>query len=307
MLLFGAIAGSQTGALTGFEAFKNIARVQVYVGVATFCLLIIGTLAAGLLGAVVALTVSLFLNCVLNEVELRREAANAGVPLNAEGYWREWRVIWHFSMPAILAGILVAPVNWLCISILVHQPDGYAEMGIVNAANQWRSALVILPATLGTIALPMLSHLHNVGDFAGMRKVFWTSVAVNGTTALLAAVVISAFSPWIMQMYGEGFQGGELVLVVLVLSAALMVTVSVVGQILASSDRMWAGFFLNCGWAFTTIAATWFLRHHGAAGLAMGSFIGYLFHVVAVSTYVYVGVRLHLLSVSKGGLDEVER
>src|SRR5215469_3219218 len=52
LLLFGVINGVQTGVLSGFEAFKTIARVNLISGFANFPILVIGAWFGGLAGVV---------------------------------------------------------------------------------------------------------------------------------------------------------------------------------------------------------------------------------------------------------------
>ncbi|MDT9702507.1 hypothetical protein, partial [Streptomyces sp. P17] len=55
---------------------------------------------------------------------------------------KEFQVLWKFSLPAILAGVMIAPVIWLCNYLLVNQPNGYYEMASFDIANQWRNTVL---------------------------------------------------------------------------------------------------------------------------------------------------------------------
>ena len=46
---------------------------------------------------------------------------------------------------------------WLANAVLAHQPGGYGELGLFNAANQWRLALLLLPSVLIRVALPLMA------------------------------------------------------------------------------------------------------------------------------------------------------
>ena len=51
LVFFGAVNGAQIGALAGFEAFKSIARVNIFSGLASFPLVALGVWRGGLEGA----------------------------------------------------------------------------------------------------------------------------------------------------------------------------------------------------------------------------------------------------------------
>src|SRR5437667_7809 len=75
LLLFGGVNGAQTGALAGFEAFKTIARINLITGLLAFPITLAGAWFGGVTGSVWALTANLGLNCIMNFVALRKEAA----------------------------------------------------------------------------------------------------------------------------------------------------------------------------------------------------------------------------------------
>ena len=64
--------GLQIGALSGFEAFRKIAEVNVVVGFVTFPLVVAGTLAWGVEGAVWGSVASTVVNLWLNHRALRK-------------------------------------------------------------------------------------------------------------------------------------------------------------------------------------------------------------------------------------------
>ncbi len=287
MLLLGALNGAQTGALAGFEEFRTIARINLLAGLANFPLIVTGVYLAGLRGAIVALVVSMGVNWTLNHFALRSALQRAGVPVSFSGAGRELKVLWRFSTPAVLAGVMVGPVTWICNAMLVNQPNGYGEMGAFNAANQWRGAILFLPGVVEAIILPVLSNLRGEGDRLRYRKVLLYNIWFNGALTLSFAIVISLFAPFIMASYGNGFRSNYRVLVLLSFSAVLTATIGVIGQAIASEDRMWWGMLLNLLWGCTMICASWLFVAHGAIGLAFAILISYTFHLLTVGVYTY--------------------
>jgi hypothetical protein len=166
LLFFAAITGAQSGALYGFEAFQVSARVQAIVGLLNVPCMIGGYLIGGLQGILWGMVAARMGEWALKHAAVRREARRAQMPIEYRESRRELPVLWKFSLPALLSGALVAPVYWICSAILVNRPNGYAEMGVFNAANQWYGALLFLPVTLGT-------SLHHANVWTGL----WSCVA----------------------------------------------------------------------------------------------------------------------------------
>src|SRR5439155_19098522 len=89
LLFLGGINGAQTGALSGFEAFKAIARINLICGVLTFPLMVVGAWRWGVAGAVWGLIGSQLANCVLCFAALRAEAARFQIPIHLSGVLAE--------------------------------------------------------------------------------------------------------------------------------------------------------------------------------------------------------------------------
>ena len=276
LVFFGAMNGAQTGALAGFEAFKTIARVNVFAGVASFPLIVLGVWRAGLQGAVWGSVAALAINWALNNRELRRECARANVSYQFAHCHRELSILYRFSLPAFLASIVVGPAIWVCNALLVHQPQGYAELGIYMAADKWRLLILFVPTSVFTMVLPVLSNLYGEGDSVGFRKVFRANLQWNASLALLAALLISAFAAPIMAIYGNSFRGGRFVLIVLAFSALPEALNTILGQPLIAAYRMWWRFAFDLLLVAVLVTLAWMLiPKWGALGLAVSYGVAY--------------------------------
>jgi O-antigen/teichoic acid export membrane protein len=291
MLFLGALTGAQSGVLAGFEKFKSIARINLVAGIAAFPLMLIGTYWAGINGAVWGLVGSSLVNWSLNFFALKSASRELSLPRFSRPGRQEYLILWKFSLPALLGGLMVSPALWICNAMLVNQPGGYGEMGIFNAANQWRIAILFLPGVVEAFILPVCSSLRGEGNWKGYKKVLLYNVYFNAAVTLVAAIVISFCAPLILRGYGNGFESGRLVLVVLCFAAALTAMTGVSGLLIASEDRMWSGLVLNLIWAITLIGSTRMLVSRGALGLALANLIAYTVHLVTVGVFAFYVIR----------------
>jgi len=295
ILFISALNGAQAGALAGFEAFKTIAGVNLLVGLISFPLLVGGAYFGGLSGSVWALVVNLGASWVLNQIALHKEARRYRVPLalgNSDG--GDLPVLWRFSLPAVLAGSMVAPVDWACNAMLVNRPHGYGEMGVYGAANQLYSMLLFLPTLFGQVVLPILSERLGHKDVRRSTQTMLVAMKANALCVVPFIVVASILSPYIMRLFGEGFKDGWPTLIVVLWTAALYAIQAPVGQIIQASGKMWTGFFMNLGWATAFVLGTFVLVKDGAFGLAGARGIAYLLH----SVWIFLFAR-YLLGVGK--------
>jgi O-antigen/teichoic acid export membrane protein len=267
-LLFGVVSEAQTGTLSGFEAFRKRSTTQFVAGVAGFPFAVAGVYWWGLIGAVWGFAVSQALLVFLNFFALRQEARRAKVPIS----WRlsrgELAIFWGFSLPSLFGAAVYVPAMWVANAIMVNAPNGYAEMGIFNAADRWRTAIRLLPALLGGVALPMLSSLQGKSNRGKYNRVLLTNVKLSFGLAMGAAIPIALLAHWIMASYGHEFVEGQWVLVTLAAVSVISAASWILSNALASDGRVWVMFFLNFGWAAVLLLLCWLLRFRGAQGLA---------------------------------------
>jgi len=279
-LFFSSMNGAQMGALYGFEAFQLSAKLQAIVGIMDLPLMLGGYYLGGLNGVIWGMACSRFVNWLINGIALRQEARRYNIHI-VFGHWRyELATLWHFSVPAALAGVMVMPVNWLCSTLLVNQPHGYVEMGIFSAANQWYGTMLFIPTLLGNSLLPLLSDRMGEGDGQSSASILNTMMKLNGLIVVPVALCLSIFSPWVMRMYGADYGHAWLTLVAAVWTAAIMGIITPVGDVIAASGRMWLGLIANSAWAMVFVVSTLSLVHRGSLGLASSRLIAYIAHAV---------------------------
>lgn len=285
-LLLNTLTGTQTGVLAGLEAFQTIARVSLIRGVLALPVTVVGVHFWALDGVMGSLAVTAAAAWLLNERAIRSECRRSGIILSTGSPAPDWKILWSFSVPAFLSSLMAGPALWAASAILVNRPNGYAELGVFNAASQWRVAVAFVPAMLAQPLLSMLSQVGGSGDSASYRRLLTTSVVVSLAVSLLIGGTVCAGSAWIMDAYGASFRQGRQMLNLLVLSVAISAPASVVGHALASQNRMWWGFSLNVLWTAVLVTGSAVLvPKFGALGLTYAYLASYMTHA-ASSFYV---------------------
>ena len=290
LLVLGAINGAQLGVLAGLEAFKSIARVSFFTGFLSFPLIIGGALLFGLTGIICGMVLAQAAGCVLNLKALRREAKRYGIPIAYSTCMTEFPILWRFSVPAVLAQLLISTVGWGAATMLVRQPNGYSEMGAFNAANQWFNAVMWLPFMLNSVVLPVLAERLGADDKANTAKLLKMTVKMNAAIVLPLVAIGCLLSPLIMMSYGPGFRSAWPTLVAVLITAGLLSFELPVGQLITASDHMWLGFSSNIGWGLVFLATTPLLLKlgWGAFGLASSRLVAYSAHTVFCLAYTVV-------------------
>ncbi len=278
LLLFSGVTGAQTGALSGFEAFKVIARVNIFVGLLSFPCLVLGAWWGGVGGALWGLIASTVIGAVWNWTALRTEARRVGVQVRYRGCWSEARVFWDFNLPGMLNTIFTALVVWAVGAILVRHADGFGGLGIYNAVQRIRLIPENIAAMLLAPMLPILSDSFARRDMAVYGKTLLFAYVVSCVVIIpLAMLQISA--PWLTLLpYGSQFQGGDPQVVIWIMAWTISYALTwPMGSILISMGRIW--FALAVGVLSSVInlgLSAWLIPIMGASGMALAAFAGML-------------------------------
>jgi O-antigen/teichoic acid export membrane protein len=303
LLFFSALNGAQLGALAGFEAFKTMAWVNFARGLLNFPLMVAGVWLFGLRGGVGAMALVAAAGWWLNQSALRQECRRANVTITYHDLTAELKLLWQFSLPAFLATTLVSLATWVTHTMLVNQPNGYAEMGIFNAVLQWRAALVFLPTLITVqVLLPVLSNLYGEQRPARYQKTLWAGLGFIATLALAIATPIILAASLIMSAYGPDFAGSADVLVLMAITTVLSSSLGVMGVAISSMGKMWHGFGLNLFWTFMLVVFTHLFISRGAYGLALAQLLSFSIYLVLATGYIVILLR-HLLTTRQQTAD----
>ena len=291
LLVLEVLKGIQIGTLAGLEAFKPMAVVTLFGSIGAFPVLLAGAYWGGIHGVVWGLVASALLQCVLNRIVIGRELHRARIPLGPSGWVQEWPVLWHFSLPAVISATMVGPVNWACITMLANQPGGYAELGVFEAAGQWRTLVSYVSTIVMGSSLPVLSQLYSEGRKRQFKKALFSQFLFNTTLTIVLAAVIALLAGRVVGLYGSDFEDAANVLQLMMLTSCVMVAAQVAGMVNKSTGTLWYGVSLNMIWAIVVILSSYWLVSRGAMGLTVAQLIAYATHLI--STMVYISYLLH--------------
>lgn len=280
LLLVTILAGTQTGILAGFEAFKEIARINFLSGSLSLPMIIGGGWLFGVEGAIWGMIFGYALNWLLNNWNLRAVANRFGILIEQNECWQERRILWHFGIPVILASTLSSVAEWTCSVMLVNRPGGYGEMGYYSAANQWFAALIFLPGVMAQAAIPVLSEQIGKRDLIRTKKIFVYSVKLNLSLIIPTVLVGSLLSRWIMSFYGKDFAEAWPTLVFTLLAGGIVALQSPSGQIMMASGRMWMATIVNLNYSIVFIIMTVGLVKWGSIGVAASRTVAYCIYTL---------------------------
>ena len=290
LVLFGTINGVQTGALVGFGDFRALAVLNSIRGVCLCVFLIAGIKLGGVLGGVIGLVLTEAIAVVANHVALRRLLPEtvAWQDRNAAAC-SELMMMCRFSGLSLLGSICTMSAMWFANVVLVAQPDGYASLGVFNAAERWRQLLLFLPASFSPVILTMLSNLHGRKDRNAYRRLFGLNLAVSIAVVVVPSIGIILCASPAMGLFGDEYRDGWMTLVILSASSVAVVLNNLLGQILVSKGAIMRRFVLDVLLAAVLAIVSWHLIPiYRDQGMALGSLIAFAVTSAAlIATTIY--------------------
>ena len=294
MILFATMNGVCIGILSGFESFSLIAVINM---IGAFVLVIgswIGAWCWELKGALIALSVYLGSMMIISLFLFVTDLKKYQIVINFSDCSKELAMLWKFSLPTSLGGLLIAPVLWLGNTILIKSPAGYDAMAVCDILNQWKMAALFFPNIIGRIALPMLSNLNSKNNGDDYFKAVKINFLLNVGTAFGVALVLSIGSKWILGMYGSSFTANIIPFMLMMLATVFSAANSIIGQIILSKGQAWFGCFFNMLWAAVFLVSVYYFvccLNYGVLGITLSFLISYVCHTVWQYVFLYFTIE----------------
>jgi O-antigen/teichoic acid export membrane protein len=271
-----AFRGIQGGVFAGLEKFDALAKLNVLDGVVSLITMVFLAQLLGVRGAVLGLTLGATMVWLTGRVLLIKELHRRGISVNYRGCGADWRILTGYSLPSLLAALVATPVLWIAMTLVAGSGQGFAGLGLYNAAYQWHGPMVFIPMVLLSVSIPVLVQEWEAGRKERFRAVTFWICGLMFALSLPPVLLAALFSPWIMSFYGPGFREGWMILVLLLAAAPLHALSKIASGALLGMNRAWWVLGLNMVWSGTLLAVTaWLVPTRGAMGLAIAFLAAY--------------------------------
>ena len=223
------------------------------------------------------MVINSIINLILYGTSIKNLVDQFKIKINYLKSWKEKDIIWKLSFPTMLSNVMVGPVIWIANVIIINTSGGYGQLGLFNAADQWRTALAFLPGVIGTVLLPMLAANNEKNE--NIEKL---NVLISWIVVIIIALPLISFPEIISVLYGNNYYSTGFIEVL-----ALMIFVSCItsyregiSRKLVVKNLMWWGVLDNVLWAIFLIGSVMFLKNLGALGLSLSYIIAYVLNTL---------------------------
>ena len=270
------LRGIQSGIIAALERFDLIAKLNVLEGVVSLITMVVLAHYFGVQGALLGLAAASIAVWIVGRLWLGGVLKARGIRVSYRDCGQDWRILHGFGLPSLLSGLVATPVLWFCMTWVAQRPEGYAELGLYNAAYQWHGPMIFIPMILMSVSIPVLVQEWESGRKERFRKVTLWMCGLMLAGALPPVLLIAALSPWVMTLYGPGFREGWLILVLLVAAAPFHALSNIASGALLGMNRAWWVLGVNLLWGITMLMLTvWLTPVWGVRGLATAFLAAY--------------------------------
>lgn len=282
ILLLSAYNGAQIGVLNGLKQFKNIAKINLFNAIISLPLFVIGAY-FGVLGSVVAYALGTTILCLQTHYYIKKSEREGLIMLNLRECWVEWKILYKYSLPAALSGIMLLPVKWLSEVMLVNF-SGFAAMGIFSAVM---TINVLVSTVANTMTSPFISFMSSNKSDNGMIDKL--NMLAPWFIVLLICVPFLCFPQLGGTFFGKDFRSNEFdeSFVYVMLFTIVIMYKQGLSRIFAVKNMQWVGFISNTIWSVILIFSFFLLKEKGVVGLSISYCIAYI--VVTIIMYpIYI-------------------
>lgn len=258
LILVDILGTAQRGVLTGLGAMRSMALASVFSGLTAAGLVIVLGRGADVSTYVLLFTAASAAGTLVRGFDIWSRMRAHRIRFSLRLYASELAILWHFSLPAMLNSLTWFPVNWIGMTLLANEPDGFREIGFLGIANQWFACLLFLPNIVANTLLPSLSRAYTMNSPQSVSTKLRLCIKSNLMLSIPFAIIIATLSPWIVRdIYGPSFADGALTLCLVVVAAIPASLQNLLGYVLAAKDGMWMAFQAGCVWAIVYLAGAY--------------------------------------------------
>lgn len=277
-VLFSSLASIQQGIYLGMERYRQSMTIQIIGNAIFLALVLLLSPTMGIIGAILALLAGFVCQFLLMSIGNLRMYKKMDIQVTHRVSPGMLQVLWSFTLPSYMAGIIVLPVVWFTNSML-SKFSGYGAMAVFSVAYQWMQIATFIPSQLGQMR-PIYTDLFAQGRIGELRNIVHKTILTS--SALLVPFVLLAvlFASFILGLYGEGYTEGTLVFSLMLMTALFINVQQQIGSVFQAVGRMWLAFVINFVWAVVLVVGYLLLKDQGALGLSIAYLIAYANHAV---------------------------
>lgn len=248
-LLVTTISGVFSGVLYGLDSYKKIAIANCYVGFIGAIVLISFTFLWGLKGIAYGYLIYYSINCIVYGLQLPSILKHFDISFSFRGILSEIKVLYQFSLPAMISGSIGGPVVWVSYMLVSQLENGFAIIGLYNAAKICQDAFIEIGTQINNPLITLISNIKN-------QRANYLSFIVPLAFVSIAILPIIFFPEiYSVFLHKSDYSGAvfNTVISIATFTAYIIVIKQSLGRVIITNNRVWIGVYENIGWSFVLL------------------------------------------------------
>ncbi|GID98368.1 lipopolysaccharide biosynthesis protein [Amorphoplanes digitatis] len=184
------------------------------------------------------------------------------------------RLFWSFALPRALSTAIDASSMWVGV-LLTSALAGQAEAGVFGAVGRYALAGLLIMQGLRVAVAPQLSRLLGTQRRREAAQIYRRTTLWIVLLSWPAYLLLAAFAPAFLTLFGAGFAGGSAPMVVLAAAMLVNVGVGLVQTVLLMSGNSRGHLLATMsGLALNVVLCFVLIPGHGALGAAIAWSLG---------------------------------
>lgn len=287
IIFFYALNGCQIGILSGLEAFKSISIINIICSAISIPVLLIFAYFWGVSGTIIGFMFEIFLIAVLSYLFIRKALLQWEITVTYKNTIKNhFAIIRDLCIPAVLSGLMVAPIRFCASAIFYSEEGGKSDIGIFTILVTIQTLVLFVGNTLNAPFLTFLSSVEAENSIH-FKKINILSSWLIGIFCVLPFIF---FPELLLLLLGKDYQGTEFTLSLLLIMSATVIMMYKQGlaRVLVVKNMMWFSFGSNLLWGASLLIVTLFMKSYGTIGLSASYLIAY-----TVVTIFMIPVYIH--------------
>lgn len=285
ILFFSSLNGAQMGTLQGFRSFKKIAKINAIQAVVSFPLFIVGALYFGIYGTIWAFAISYVIICLLSSLVIKKESISNGVFINFKQAFRERSLLFSYSLPSFLSGLMVTPVKWYSDSLLIAH-SGFSEMGIFTAALTLNNIIIV---GAGMVSAPFISIMARDKEANRNSNFSRFNILAPWAIGIFLAGPFLLFPEFGGAVFGESFIGRtfDITFSIIMFYTIIIMFKQGLARVMLIYNLQWWSFFSNLLWGIILVACFLLIQNRDSSNLAFSYLIAYIISTIVIFPIYY--------------------
>lgn len=207
-----------------------------------------------------------------------------GEPDAASCDWGRWS---HLSIRFLGSSVFTMVFSQSDLIVLGLIRRG-ADVGYYSAAARMAMLVGFGLSVLNVVAAPLISELHAAQNGRDLQRLLTLMIRAGGFMGLVLALCIVGLAPFVLPVFGAGFEAARTPLLVLIAGQVVNVAAGPVGLLLLMTDHQGAVLKISMGVSLLGIALAIFgVLYWGMLGAAAATAISVILWDVTMIVYIH--------------------